>query len=65
MTVKLSEGDTITTTGEVTRIRDDGTFTVRIHGYDVPATTRGEHLSLVAKRKSEPGRRKPLFDSPD
>ena len=28
-------------------------------------TTPGEDLTLVAKRKSEPGRRKPLTDVPD
>jgi hypothetical protein len=50
---KLSEGGTISMTGEVTRLNDDGTVTVRLHGYDVAVTTRGEHLSLVAKRKAE------------
>ena len=58
MATKLSEGDTISMTGEVTLVHDDGTVTVRLHGYDVPLTTRGEHLSLVAKKKAEPGRRK-------
>ena len=38
MAVKLSEGDTITMTGEVTRMNDDGTVTVRLLGYDVPVT---------------------------
>ena len=33
--------------------------------FDYPITTRGEHLSLVAKKKAEPGRKKPLFDKPD
>ncbi|MER8703452.1 hypothetical protein [Mesorhizobium sp. M1227] len=33
---KLSERDTITMTGEVTLVHDDGTGTVRLHGYDVP-----------------------------
>ena len=28
---KLSEGDTVTMTGEVTRVNDDGTVTVRLH----------------------------------
>ena len=37
----LSEGDTITRQGEVTRVNDDGTVTVRLHGYDYPTTTRG------------------------
>jgi hypothetical protein len=65
MAAKLSEGDTISMTGEVTIVHDDGKVTVRLHGYDVPVTTRSEHLSLVAKRKAAPGRRKPLFDAPD
>ena len=30
MAAKLSEGDTITMTGEVTRVNDDGTVTVRL-----------------------------------
>ena len=62
---KLSEGDTISMTGEVTLVHDDGTVTVRLHGYDVPVTTRGEDLSLIAKKRAEPGRRKKLFDVPD
>ena len=59
---KLSEGDTISVTGEVTLVHGDGTVTVRLHGYDVPLTRRGEHPSLVAIRKAEPGRRN---DEPD
>jgi hypothetical protein len=62
---KLSEGDTISMTGEVTRVNDDGTVTVRLHGFEYPITTRGEHLALVAKRTAKPGRRKALFDKPD
>ena len=56
---KLGEGDTISMTGEVTIVHDDGTVTVRLHGYDIPLTTRGEHLALVVKRKQ---RRKQLHD---
>ncbi|WP_292406221.1 hypothetical protein [Mesorhizobium sp.] len=44
---KLSEGDTITMTGEVTLVHDDGTVKVRLHGYDVPVTTRGERLAEI------------------
>ena len=33
---KLSEGYTISMTGEVTLVHDDGTVTVRLHGYEVP-----------------------------
>jgi hypothetical protein len=44
---KLSEGHTITMTGEVTLVHDDGTVTVRLHGYDVPVTTRGERLAEI------------------
>lgn len=36
MAAKLSEGDTITMTGEVTKMNDDGTVMVRLHGYVVP-----------------------------
>ena len=35
--------------------------TVRLHGNDVPVTTTGEHLSLVAKQ-SGPRRKGPLRD---
>ena len=49
--------------GEVTMLHDDGSVTVWLHGYGVPIT--GEHLSLVAKKRAEPGRRKPLYDKPD
>ncbi|WP_287364049.1 hypothetical protein [Mesorhizobium sp.] len=33
--------------GEVTLVHDDGTVTVRLHGYDVPVTTRGERLAEI------------------
>jgi hypothetical protein len=57
----LSEGDTVGMTGEVTIVHDDGTVTIRLHGYDIPVTTRAEHLSLIAK--SKPSKRgKPLYD---
>jgi hypothetical protein len=49
--VKLSEGDAIGMTGEVTRVNDDGTVTVRLHGLHYPVTTTGEHLSMIAKRQ--------------
>ena len=63
---KLSVGDTVSMTGEVTHIHDEnGMVTVRLHGFEYPITTRGEHLSLVAKKKPEPGRTKPVFDKPD
>ena len=58
-------GDTIAMQGEVTHVHDDGTLTVRLHGFAYPVTTTGEHLSLVAKCKAEPGLRKKLFDEPD
>ena len=32
MPVKLTEGDTVGLTGEVTLVHDDGTVTVRLHG---------------------------------
>jgi hypothetical protein len=53
MAEKLREGDSIAMQGEVTRINDDGTVTVRLIGYDYAITTRGEHLSLMAKKKAE------------
>ena len=65
MATKLAEGDTISMTGEVTAVHDDGTITVWLHGYSVPITTTGERLSLVAKKRAEPGRLKPLRDIPD
>ena len=58
MPAKLSEGDTVGMAGEVTIVHDDGSVTVRLHGFGTPIETSGEHLSLVAKRKPEPGRRK-------
>ena len=58
MPAKLSEGDTVGMAGEVTIVHDDGSVAVRLHGFGTPITTSGEHLSLVAKRKPEPGRRK-------
>jgi hypothetical protein len=65
MAAKLSEGDTVGLQGEVTLVHDDGTVTVRVHGFGTPLTIGSEHLSLVAKRRPEPGRRKRLFDKPD
>jgi preprotein translocase subunit YajC len=62
---KLTEGDTVGLTGEVTRINDDGAVTVRLHGFGTPITLRAEHLSLVAKKGPNSKRRKPLFDKPD
>ena len=61
MATKLSEGDTVGMTGDVTLIHDDGTVTLRLHGYDYPLTVRAEHLSLIAK-SSAPKRKRPLFD---
>ena len=61
MAAKLSEGDTIGMTGEITHIHDDGRVTVRLMGYDTPLTTRGEHLSLIAKAKSSK-RSRPAYD---
>jgi hypothetical protein len=47
--VKLQEGDTVSMTGTVTIVHDDGTVTVWLHGYSIPITTRGEHFNLIAK----------------
>jgi hypothetical protein len=65
MAAKLSAGDTIGMSGEVTIIHDDGSVTVRLNGYDFPVTTRPEFLTLIAKRPILPGRRKRLWDRPD
>ena len=63
---KLAEGDTIAMQGEVTIVHDDGTVTVRLHGFATPITIGAEHLALVAKKKpDDPGRWKKLFDRPD
>ena len=63
---KLSVGDTVSMTGEVTHIHDEnGMVTIRLHGFATPITTRGEHLSLVARKRTGLGRRQPLFDKPD
>ena len=64
MPEKLREGD-ISMQGEITHVHDNGTVTVRLHGFDYPLTVRAEHPSLIAKRKPESGRRKPPFDKPD
>ena len=48
-------------TGEISIVHDDGQRDGRLHGYDIPITTRGEHVSLVAKAKSTK-RSKPLYD---
>ena len=34
-------------------INEDGTVTVRLLGYDIPVSTRGEHLDLIAKKKPD------------
>ena len=65
MAEKFGVGDSISMLGEITHVHDDGRITVRLIGYGVPITTRGEHLSLVAKKKAEPGRRKRPYDEPD
>ena len=61
MAEKFAEGDTISMTGEIAHVHDNGTVTVRVHGFDYPLTMRAEHLSLVAK-SSAPKRKRPLFD---
>ena len=63
MAPKLSAGDTVGMTGEVTRVNDDGSVTLRLNGYDIPVTTRPEFLTLIAKLV--PGRRKRLWNRPD
>ena len=55
MASKLSENDTISMTGEVTLIHDDGTVTMRLHAYSLPITTTGEHLRPVARHKGTAG----------
>ena len=65
MPPKLTEGYTVGITGEIAIVHDDGSVTLRLRGYDIPITTRGEHVSLIAKRKAEPVRRRPLRDMPD
>ena len=58
MATKLSEGDSIGMQREVTLVQ-----TVRLLGYDVLVTSRGEHLHLIAKRPQ--GKAKRLRDVPD
>ena len=58
MVAKLSEGDTVGLTARSSCI-DDGAVTIRPHGFDYPITLRGEHLSLIAKRRSK---RRPAYD---
>ena len=65
MATKLSTGDTIGMSGEVVRVNDDGTVTLRLHGYDIPVTTCPEFLTLISKKPLVPGRRKRLWDRPD
>ena len=61
-----AEGDTVSLTGEVTLVHDDGRVTLRLHGFGPPITTGVEHLALVAKKKKpDPERWKKLFDRPD
>ena len=50
MATKLAPGDTIAMQGEVTRINDDNTVTVHLHGFEYPITTCGEHLQLIEKK---------------
>ena len=52
-------------TGEVTLVYDDGTVTARLHGIATQITIGAEQLALVAKKKTEPGRKQPLRDVPD
>ena len=51
---KLSEGDSIAMQGEVTRINDDGTVTVRLHGFDYPVTTRPRAPATGAEAEAGP-----------
>ena len=39
-TSKLTEGDTVGLTGEVTMVHDGGTVTINLHGYVYPLTQR-------------------------
>ena len=43
----------VSITGEVPHVHDDGTVTVRLHGYDIPVTTRGAHPSCGSGRLGE------------
>jgi hypothetical protein len=65
MATKRSAGDTIGMSGQVTRVNDDGTVTLRLNGYDFPVTTRPEFVTLISKQPLVPGRRKRLWDRPD
>jgi len=46
----LKVGDSVSITGEVTIVHDNGTVTVRVLGLDYPVTIGTEHLSLIASR---------------
>ncbi len=48
----------------VTIVHDDVPVPCACTATTCPATSRGEHLSLVAKKKAEPGLRKPLREEP-
>jgi hypothetical protein len=62
MATKLSGGDSSAMRGEV---RCSMTMAALPSGCMITACRSREHLSLVAKRRAEPGRRKPLYDKPD
>jgi hypothetical protein len=59
---KLSGGDSIAMRGEV---RCSMTMAALPSGCMITACRSREHLSLVAKKRVEPGRHKPLYDKPD
>ncbi len=66
MATKLSEGDTISMTGEVTLVRDCGT--VR-HRPLARLRRPGDHARRTPvagrEKKAVPGRRRPLYDVSD
>ena len=57
------EGDSISMQGEIAHVHDNGTVTVRLHGFDYPLTVRAEHPD-PGREAAEPewDGRKPLFD---
>ena len=61
MAEKFAEGDSVALQGEIAHVHDNGTVTIRVHGFDYPLTIRSEHVSLVAKTRT-PKRSRPLFD---
>jgi hypothetical protein len=66
MARKITKGDHVKLSGEVTRVGEDGWVTVHIYGFGYPVTLHENYLDEVTPGPKEPKPKfKKIYDKPD